>query len=76
MFCSDFKKVDLVVWFGDDEPLYKETIRYDEEFMLNYALPRLEYFYCRAVLPEFFTNCVKNGFQLYLHDGWSNYNTK
>ena len=54
MFCANLRKVDFVVWFGDNEPLFKETICYDEDFMLNFVFPRLKYFYCRAVLPEFF----------------------
>ena len=68
-----FEKVYLVVWFGDNEPLYIETIYYDEDFMLSFVIPRVVYFYCRAVLPEFFTNRVKHGSKLYLHGGWTNY---
>ena len=74
MFCANLKRVDLVVWFGGDEPLFVETIWYDENFVIDYMIPRLRYFYCRAVLPELFTKRVKKGLQLYLHDGWINFN--
>ena len=53
MFCANLKRVDFVVWFGTGRPLFVETIWYDEEFMVNYVFPRLKYFFCRAVLPEF-----------------------
>ena len=73
MLCAKLHRVDFVVWFGDAEPLFIESIQYDEDFTVNYLLPRLKYFFCRAVLPEFFTKRVKNGFKLYLHGGWENY---
>ena len=76
MFCATLQRVDLVVWFGGSEPLFTDTIQYDEEFMLNYLLPRLKYFYCKAVLPELFTKRVKHGLKLYLHGGWENYDKK
>ena len=76
MFCANLKRVDFVVWFGTGRPLFVETIWYDEEFMVNYVFPRLKYFFCRAVLPEFFTKRVKQGFKLYLHGGWENFDEK
>ena len=39
-------------------------------FMERHMLPKLEYFYIRAVLPEFFTKRVRRGYKLYLHGGW------
>ena len=71
IYCSGLKRVDLAVWFGDSEPLCIVTIHYDEKFMEKDVLPRLEYFYVRAVLPELFTKRVKRGYRLYLHGGWS-----
>ena len=50
-----------------------ESIQYDEEFALWYMLPRLHFFYCRAILPEFFTKRVKREFKLYLHGNWKNF---
>ena len=76
MFCANLKCVDFVVWFGSDEPLFVETIWYDEAFVMDYLIPRLRYFYCRAVLPELFTKRVKKGQKLYLHDGWENFDRK
>ena len=73
MFCANLKRIDLVVWFGDGEQFFVETFHYDEDFVLNFLLPRLSFFFRRAVLPELFTNRVKNGFKLYLHDGWEKY---
>ena len=71
MFCSNLQRVDLVVWFGSGQPLCVVTIGYDEEFMVD-VLPRIQYFFCRAVLPEFFTKRVQQGLKLYLHGGWEN----
>ena len=71
MYCSGLKRVDLTVWFVDSEPLCIVTIHCDEKFMEKHVLPRLEYFYVRAVLPELFTKRVKRGYRLYLHGGWS-----
>ena len=70
-FCSGLMKTDLVVWFGDQEPLFVHSIVYDEQFISS-CLPQLKFFYCRAVLPEFFTRRVKRGLKLYLHGGWEN----
>eukprot|EP00794_Sanderia_malayensis_P016367 gene16367-biopygen12059 len=70
MFCANLKRVDFVAWFGGSEPLFVDSITYDEDFVLEYMLPRLKFFYCRAILPEFFTRRVKHGFKLYLHGGW------
>ena len=71
MYCSGVKREDLAVWFGDSEPLCIVTIHYDEKFMENHVLLRLEYFHVRAVLPELFTKHVKRGYRLYLHGGRS-----
>ena len=76
MYCTGLKKIDFVVWFGSEEPLFISTIHYDKQFMEHYVLPKLTYFFCRAVLPEFFTKRVKRGLKLYLHGGWTNYESK
>ena len=73
MFCADIMRTDFVVWFGDGEPLFVETIFYDENFMSKFVLPQLEFFYCRAVLPEFFTRRVERGLLLYLQGSWKNF---
>ena len=33
MFCSGLRKGDLVVWFGDNQPLFIQSIMYDEHFV-------------------------------------------
>ena len=76
MFCANLRRVDFVVWFGDNKPLFIESIFYDEDFVLNFILPRLKFFHCRAVLPEFFTRRVQRGLKLYLQDGWESYEKK
>ena len=73
MFCADVMRTDFVVWFGDEEPLFVETIFYDEHFTSKFVLPQLKFFYCRAVLPEFFTRRVERGLLLYLQGGWENF---
>ena len=73
MFCADLSRVDFVVWVGDDEPLYTETIFFDKLFWLSKVLPGLEFFYRRAVLPEYFTRRVAAGKKLYLQGGWINH---
>ena len=73
MFCADVMRTDFVVWFGDEEPLFVETIFYDEHFTSKFVLPQLQIFYCRAVLPEFFTRRVERCLLLYLQGGWENF---
>ena len=76
MFCANLIRTDLVVWFGDNEPLFIESICCDENFWTIKALPRLDYFYRRATLPELFTRRVESGNKLYQHGGWVNYTGK
>ena len=45
LFCVDLKRINFVVWFAGSEPLFVESIQYDEEFVLSYMLPRLHFFY-------------------------------
>ena len=73
MFCANLFRIDLVVWFGDKEPLFIETLFFDELFWKSKILPGLDFFYRRAVLPEFYTRRVQNGKKLYLHGGWLSY---
>ena len=71
MFCTGLTRVDFVVWFEDNLPLYTETVRFDEKFWQK-AFPRIDYFYRRAFVPELFTRRVERGETLYLHGGWKN----
>ena len=47
MFCSQLKRVDFVVWFGNDLPLHVQTVTFDDKFWKK-ALPRIDYFYRSA----------------------------
>ena len=76
MFCADLFRVDFVVWFGDYNPLYTETIFFDELFWSSKVLSGLDFFYRRAVLPEYFTRRVARDKKLYLQDGWVNHEEK
>ena len=60
MFCANLIRRDFILWFGDDEPLYVEIILFDELFWNSMVLPGLDFFYRRAVLPEFYTRRVQN----------------
>ena len=72
MFCSQLKRVDFVVWFGNDLPLHVQTVTFYEKFWQK-ALPRIDYFYRRALVPELFTLRVSRGEKLYQHGGWKKY---
>ena len=54
MYCTGLKRIDLVVWFGSYEPLFIQSVPYDDSFMDRCVLQKLKFFYCRAILPEFF----------------------
>ena len=43
MFCSQLKKVNFVVCFGKNVPLYVDTVMFDENFRQQ-VLPRIEIF--------------------------------
>ena len=54
MFVCELEWIDFVVWFGPRK-LNIERIYFDREWWFNFALPRIDYFYRRAFLPEVFT---------------------
>ena len=54
MFCTQLRRLDFVVYFGKNVPLYVETVTFDENFWQK-ILPRIEFFFRRAVVPELFT---------------------
>ena len=76
MYSTGLKRIDLVVWFGSYEPLFIQSVPYDDSFMDQSVLPKLKFFYCCAILPEFFTKPVKRGLKLYLQGGLGNYDAK
>ena len=71
MFCTQLKRVDFVIHFGKNVPLYVKTVTFDEHFWQQ-ILPRIEFFFRRAVVPELFTRRVERGEKLYQHGGWKN----
>lgn len=54
-------------------PLFKENISFDSSRWREELLPRLEYFFKRALFPEILTKRVERGKLLYLHGGWIPY---
>lgn len=52
----------FIVW--TNKGLEFETILYDEELWENFMLPKLNTFFCSAVLPELFSDRVKRGLKL------------
>ena len=67
------KGVVFVVYFGEGMPLFKENISFDSSRWNDELLPRLEYFFKRALFPEMLTKRVERGKLLYLHGGWQPY---
>ena len=71
LFCTQLKRVDFVVYFGKNVPLYVEIVKFDENFWQQ-ILPRIEYFFIRAIVPKLVTRRVQRGEKLYQHGGWKN----
>ena len=67
------KGIVFVVYFGEGMPLFKENIFFDSRRWSEEFLPRLEYFFKRALFPEILTKRVERGKLLYLHGGWIPY---
>ena len=74
LFCSNFdlKGIIFLVYFVEDKPLFKEKIFFDSGCWHEY-LPKIDYFFKRALLPEMLTRRVHRGKLLYLHGGWIPY---
>ena len=67
------KGIVFVVYFGEGMPLFKENIFFDNSRWSEELLPRLEYFFKRALFPEIPTKRVERGKLLNLHGGWLPY---
>ena len=67
------KGIAFIVYFGEGMPLFKENISFDSSWWREELLPRLEYFFQRALFPEILTKRVERGKLLYLHGGWIPY---
>ena len=66
------KGIVFVVYFGEGMPLFKENMFFDSKRWSEELLPRLEYFFKRALFSEILiiTKRVERGKLLYLHGGW------
>ena len=67
------KGIVFVVYFGDEIPLLRENIFFERSHWNQELLPKLEYFFKRALFPEMVTKRVQRGKLLYLHGGWAPY---
>ena len=74
LYCSnlDLKGIILVVYFGESRPLFVEKIYLDNSWISD-SLPKIDFFYRRALFPELITRQVQRGKILYLHGGWLPY---
>ena len=68
LYCSnlDLKGIILVVYFGESRPLFVEKIYLDNSWISD-SLPKIDFFYRRALFPELITRRVQRGKILYLH---------
>ena len=60
MFCTQLKRVDLAVHCGKNVPPYAQTVTFNKNFW-HYVLPRIEFSFRRAAVPELFTRKVQRG---------------
>ena len=67
------KGIVFLVYFGDEIPLFRENIFFERSHWNQELLPKLEYFFKRALFPEMVTKRVQKGKLLYLHGGWAPY---
>ena len=67
------KGIVFVVYFGDEMPLFKENTFFERSHWNQELLPKLEYFFKRALFPEMVTKRVQRGKLLYLHGRWAPY---
>ena len=55
LFYADGRRPDFVVWFGEEEPLFVETIFYYEHFISKFILPQLKFF----VVKLLYQSCLQ-----------------
>lgn len=70
MYACELQWVDFVVWLGGST-MMKERLGFNRDWLYNEALPRLDYFYKRAFLPEVLTRSID--IPLFKHGGWTSY---
>jgi hypothetical protein len=69
MYVCNIKWVDFVVWFGPGK-IFIERVFFNTEWWYDVALPKIDYFYRRAFLPEVMTRRVQQGINLYKPGTW------
>lgn len=72
MFVCKLKWVDFGVWFGNND-IFIERIYFNSKWWFAEVLPKLDFFYKWAFLPEIFTRRIERGVRLYKHGGWKNF---
>ena len=72
MYVCSLEWVDFVVWFGGNN-VFIQHIYFNKEWWYQTVLPRLEFFFKRAFLPEIFTRRIERGVKLYSHGGWKSF---
>ena len=53
--------------------VFIQRIYFKKEWWYQTVLPRLDFFYKRAFLPEIFTRRIERGVKLYRHGGWKSF---
>lgn len=66
MFCTEFKKCDLVLYFNGDIAIC--TVHFDAKFFYQEVLPKLEWFYKYYVLAEKLYRRVENNLDMYPYE--------
>ena len=69
----NIESIHVIVYFGEEMPLFKEKIFMESLCWNQELLPRLEFFFKRALYPEMLTKRVERGKLLYFHGGWQPY---
>ena len=72
MYVCSLEWVDFVVWFGGNN-VFIQRIDFNKEWWYQTVLPRLDFFYKRAFLPEIFTRRIERGVKLYSHGCWKSF---
>lgn len=72
IFVCKLEWVDFVVWFGSSN-LFIERVYFNKDWWYQTVLPRLDFFYKQAFLPEMLTRRIERGVRLYNHNGWKNF---
>ena len=70
----NIESIHVIVYIGEEMPLFKEKIVMESLRSNQELLPRHEFFFFkRALYPEMLTKRVERGKVLYLHGGWQPY---